>query len=199
MAARGAARDTTTVSGTVPASSSSRARQRQLRERVEHHPPRLARRERLRVRAADAGRQHRVIGERGADPDRDRITRRPPLVGELAAALAGDPLRVAAAGRDLAVERHRGLEQDPGAAGAGVLAERLVQEPRAGRDLAVRRHHLDALVAEDPEAASGGVLGRVIGRDHDAGDPGLADRVGAGRRAAVVAARLERHVHGRSG
>ena len=47
--------------------------------------------------------------------------------------LAGDPLRVAGAGGDLAVERHRRLEQHPGAAGAGVLAERLVEQPRARR------------------------------------------------------------------
>ena len=70
----------------------------------------------------------------------------------------GYPLRVAVARRDLAVERHRRLEQDPGAAGAGVLAEGLVEQPRAVRELAVGDDDLDALVAEDPEAAPGRLL-----------------------------------------
>ena len=43
---------------------------------------------------------------------------------------------------------------------------------------------LDALVAQDPEAAAGGLLGRVVGGDDDARDAGLEDRVGARRRAA---------------
>ena len=68
---------------------------------------------------------------------------------------------------------------------------------RAGRQLAVGDHHLDALVAEDPEAAPGGLLGRVVGGDHDAADPGPQDRVGARRRLALVAAGLERDVEGR--
>ena len=49
-----------------------------------------------------------------------------------------------------------------------------------------------------PEATAGGVLARVVGGDDHARDPGLADRVGARRRAALVAARLERHVQGRA-
>ena len=97
--------------------------------------------------------------------------------------LAGDPLRVAGAGGDLAVERHRRLEEHERAAGAGVLAERLVEQAGARGELAVGDDDLDALVAQDPEAAAGGLLGRVVGGDHDAGDAGLEDRVGAGRRA----------------
>ena len=41
---------------------------------------------------------------------------------------------------DLAVERHRRLEEDPRAAGAGVLAEGLVEQPRARGELAVGDH-----------------------------------------------------------
>src|SRR5579875_4092593 len=79
--------------------------QRQPRERVEHHPPRLAP-----GPALGPSGQQRVVGEGGADPDRDRVALRPPAVGHRAARLPGDPSRLAAAGGDLAVERHRGLE-----------------------------------------------------------------------------------------
>ena len=48
-------------------------------------------------------------------------------------------------------------------------------------ELAVGHEHLDALVAQDPEAAPGGVRRRVVGGDHDPGDAGVADRVGARR------------------
>ena len=58
-------------------------------------------------------------------------------------------------------------------------------------------HDLDALVAQDPEAAPGGLLGGIVGGDHDAPDARLQDRLGARRRLALVAARLERHVQRR--
>ena len=57
---------------------------------------------------------------------------------------------------------------------------------------------LDALVAQDPQAAARGLLRRVVGGDHDARDAGLEDRVGARRRLALVAARLQRHVQRRA-
>ena len=56
----------------------------------------------------------------------------------------------------------------------------------------------DALVAQDPEPAAGGLLGRVVGGDHDAREAGLEDRLRAGRRAAGVAARLQRDVQRRA-
>ena len=46
----------------------------------------------------------------------------------------GDPLRVAGAGGDLAVEGHRRLEHHERPPGAGVLAERLVEQARGLRD-----------------------------------------------------------------
>ena len=115
-------------------------------------------------------------------------------MGELARGLAADPLRVARARGDLAVERHRGLEQHPRAPDARVLAEGLVEQTGARGELAVGEHHLDALVAQDAEAAAGGLLGGIVGADDDASDPGLHDRLGAGRRLALVAAGLQRHV-----
>ena len=146
-----------------------------------------------------AGGEQRVVGEDGADPDRDRVRFGPPAMDQLAAALAGDPGRVAGRGRGGAVERHRQLQRHQRQPGAGVLAERLVEEPGGGRLRPGRELDLDAAVAEDPGAAPGGLLGRVVGADHDPRDPGLEDRVGAGRLAAVVGAGLEGHVHRRPG
>src|SRR4051812_36373441 len=168
------------------------AGEREPRERVEHHAARLA------MHAIDARGQLRVVGQRRSDADRDRVDRRAPAVREPAAVLARDPLRVARRGRDLAVERHRGLEQHPRPPGPRVLAERLVAEPRAGRQLTVGDDDLDALVAQDPEAAARGLLGRVVGGDDDARDPRLEDRVRARRRPPVGAARLERDVQRRA-
>src|SRR4051794_15755822 len=165
---------------------------RQAGGRVEDHAPRLA------VHALDACRELRVVGQRGPDADRHRVDRGAPVVGELTARHAGDPLRVAGRGGDLAVERHRRLEQDPRATSPRVLAEGLVAEARAGGELAVGHHDLHALVAQDPETAAGRLLGRVVGGDHDARDAGPHDRLRARGRLAVMAARLERDVERRA-
>ena len=77
--------------------------------------------------------EQRVVGERGADPDRDRVGLGAPAVHERAALRAGDPPRVAARGRGEAVEAERRLQRHQRPAGAGVLAKRLVQQPRGGR------------------------------------------------------------------
>ena len=198
MSARAAALETTTVSGiSAAAARRSRESERQARERVEDHAAGLLATD---TRGAlGARRQLGVVGERGADADDDGVDRRAPAVGELAASLAADPLRVAGARGDLAVERHRRLEQHPRAPGARVLAESLVEQAGAGGELAVGHHDLDALVAQDAEAAAGGLLGGVVRADDDAPDPGLRDRLGAGRRLALVAAGLERHVQRGSG
>ena len=50
-------------------------------------------------------------------------------------------------------------------------------------ELAVGDVDLDALVAQDAQAAAGGLLGRVVAGDDDALDAGREDRVGARRRA----------------
>src|SRR5215218_3600060 len=161
-AARGGARDDDRQRQ-LGGALDQRGVQRQAGLGVEDDPARLV------VHVLDPGGQLRVVGERGADAARDGVALGPPAVRDAPRVVAGDPLRVARAGRDLAVERHRGLEQDPGDARAGVLAEGLVEQPRAGGQLALGDHDLDALVAQDPEPAAGGLLRRVVGADDDAG------------------------------
>src|SRR5206468_133874 len=122
-----------------------------------------------------------------------------PVVGALARGLAGDPLGVARWRGDLAVERHRRLEEHPRPPGAGVLAERLVGQPRAVGELAARDIDLDPLVAQDAEPAAGGLLAGVVAGDDDAPDAGRDDRLGARRLLSLVAARLERDEERRAG
>jgi hypothetical protein len=140
----------------------------------------------------------RVIGQRGADAARHGVALRSPPMRQAARVLAGDPLRVARPGRDLAVEGHRRLEEHPGQSGAGVLAERLVEQPRPGGELAVGDRDVDALVAQDARPPAGGLLRRIVGGDDDAGDARLQDRVRARRGLSLVTARLQRHVHRRA-
>jgi len=143
-------------------------------------------------------RQLGIVGERRADAHYDRVDRRAPAMRQFAAVLAADPLGVPGSCRDLAVERHRGLEQHPRPANPGVLSEGLVEQARPSRELAVGDDHLDALVAEDPEAAARCLLGGVVRGDHHAPDAGLQDGLGARRGLALVAAGLQRHVQGGS-
>ena len=79
-----------------------------------------------------------------------------------------------------------------------MLAERLDHQARPSSQLSVRDHDLDPFVAQDPEAATGRVLAWVLAPDHDTSDPGGPNRVGAGRRLPLMAARLERYVHRRA-
>src|SRR2546423_9489059 len=105
-------------------------------------------------------------------------------MGASAAHLAGDPLGVAGARGDLAVERHGRLEHHERPALAGVFAERLVEEAGGAGHLAVVDLDLDPLVAQDARATPGRLRGRIVGGDHYPGDAGLEDRLGAWRRAA---------------
>ena len=84
-------------------------------------------------------------------------------------------------GRGAAVERHRQLQRHQRQAGAGVLAEGLVEQPRRARLLAGGELDLDAAVAQDPGTAPGRLLARIVGGDHDPRDPRLEDRLDTGR------------------
>src|SRR5205085_5239363 len=135
--------------------------------------------------------EQRVVGQRVSDPDRHGVAFSPPVMRPGPAALARDPLGVAARGRNLAVERHRGLEQHPGTAGPGVLTERLVEQPGPFGKITAGEHYFDAVVAQDPQPAARGMLAGILAGHHHALDAGLADGVGARWGAAMVATRLE--------
>ena len=118
-----------------------------------------------------AGGEQRVVGEDGADADGDRVGFGAPAVDEVAALLAGDPGGVARRGRGAAVERHRQLQRHQRQAGAGVLAEGLVEEARGRRLLARRRSRprrppSRRIPGPRPAAFSLG----IVGGDHDARD-----------------------------
>src|SRR6266511_3776440 len=135
-----------------------------------------------------ARRQRRIVGANRPHPDRDRVGGRPQLVDQASALLAGDPAR--ARHRHAAVERDRDLvrHERPPLRDRG--APRLVLLPRLER---VDELCLDTCGAQLLEAAS--VLRmRVERAGDDARDPGLEQSVDARRRAAVMGARLLRHV-----
>ena len=97
--------------------------ERQASPGVEDDPRRLP------ARADVAGGEQGIVGERRADADGDRVGLGAPAMDQLAAAAAGDPLRVARGRRGAAVEAHRRLADDQRPAGARVLAEGLDQSP----------------------------------------------------------------------
>ncbi len=134
VALRGAARETTTTSGTSGASetsfesSGSRA--------VESNTTRRG----WRWTPGDARGELRVVGERGADPDRDGVERRAPAVRDA----RGCPRSRSTSSRRVWVATLPSrliadLKSDPRAPGAGVLAEGLVLQPGARGELAARR------------------------------------------------------------
>jgi hypothetical protein len=80
-----------------------------------------------------------------------------------------------------------------------MLAKGLIEQTGCGRFLSGRELHFDAAVAQAPRSSPGSLLRRIVGGDDDPADPGLENRLRAGRLATVVRTRLQRHVHGRPG
>ena len=154
---------------------------------VEHDAERLA----LAVGERDvADRQGRVVGPRRPGPDEHGVDLGPEPVDACARGRRRHPAAVARGGRDLAVQRRRQLERHERPARGHVRPERLVVPPRLGAAHADR--HVDAGLAHPPDAAAGDGGERVLlGHDH-APDLPVDDQVGAGRRLAGVAARLQR-------
>ena len=165
MARREAARETTTVSGSSGALLDQRGVQRQPGLGVEDDPARLA------VDVLDPGGELRVVGQRGADPARRR-RRTPRASGARRGASRSpeihfeSPVRVATLPSSVIAD----LNSTHGRPVRACLRKRLVEQPGAGGELALGDHDLHALVAQDPQPAAGGLLGRVVGGDHHAGD-----------------------------
>ena len=163
------------------------ARRRQAQAAVEHHPDRRAR-----LEAGQAAGQRRIVGERGAAADHDRVVGRAQPVAARPRRLAGDPSAGAGPGRDAPVERGRELQGHERPAGALLEEEAGVQRLGLGAhqpevDLDPGLPQLRDALAVDPP------VGAERRGDHPA-HAGVDQRHGAGRRAAVVRAGLERDV-----
>ena len=131
VARRGAARETTTVSGISAAAVTSL--ESSGRRPSESKTTRRGWRCTPSMRAVSCGSSASAVPMPTATASHSARQ----WCDERAARLARDPLRVAGLGRDLAVERHRRLEEHVRAAGARVLAEGLVE--RAARGWRARR------------------------------------------------------------
>ena len=181
-------------------SAAARARRDQLRVqrqaggRVEDDVARLV------VDALDARGQRRVVGQRRADPDRDRVDARAPAVRARARrtrrrSTCESPVRVAtlpssviadlnsthgrpvrACLRKAWLTSRARAASSPSATSTSTPSSRRIPRPR-------------------PEA----FRARVVGGDDDALEARREDRVGAGRRLALMAARLHRDVQRRAG
>ena len=167
--------------------------ERQAGRRVEDHPERLAgAREARAVRSGSSARTVPMPTAIASDSARQRWTRSrlrsPEIQGESPGAVAVRPSRDIAS---FSVTSGRPVR-------ACLRNGWLRAAPRSPPRRRANSTSTPA-VAKDPGPTAGGLLARVVGADHDPSDPGLEDRLRAGRLAALVGAGLERHVHRRPG
>ncbi len=146
------------------------------------------------IQVAGTYRQRWVVGDDGVDAHQDGVGGSAEAHGELATGRAGDPLRFAAGGSDLAVHGHGGFDGDEGRLMYDPVIERFVQLVRFPFQNA--RSDLDAGAAEDFKTASGMDWVWVGGCDHDPSDPGLTNCVGARRGSAMGTAGFECDIKG---
>ena len=111
--------------------------------------------------------------------------------------LARDPLGRTREGCDLAVHRHGVFHANEGTPGGDVVEEDPVQRITFLPQNVFR--HLHAVRPQDRHALSRHQRIWVSGADHHPADAGCQDRIHAGRLLSVVAAGLQRHIHGASG
>jgi hypothetical protein len=109
------------------------------------------------------------------------------------ARLRGDPLAGAVVQRRAAVQRRCHLETQPGPPAQHAREEADVQFARGlGQQAGL---HRDAGAVQGLDAGAGHLRERVAHRHHHAGHAGLDERQHARRRAAMVGAGFQRHVH----
>ena len=108
-----------------------------------------------------------------------------------------DPFGCTRIGRDLAIHRHGVFHGNEGPPGGDVVEEDLVQCVTFLAQNVFR--HLHAVRPQYRHALSRHQRIWVGGADHHPADAGCQDRIHAGRLLSVVAARLQRHIHGGSG
>ena len=158
------------------------------RRRVAEHDPQ-------RVAAIDvADRELGVVGPDRPRPDEHGVALGPQAVGVGPGRIAGDPPARAVGGRGAPVEAGGQLEDHVRATGGAVgeVRGQLVADHRGGD----AGRHVDARGPEPVDPPPADLRIGVGERDDHPADPGGHQGVGAGRGAAMVAAGLERDVHG---
>src|SRR3990172_4044338 len=172
----------------APCSSSVRRRAREIRGEaapaVDDYPQRIAP-----LLPTQPGREHRVISQDRPDADNDRIHHVAELVDPTPGLFAGDPLRVTGPRGELAVQAHRGLEDDQRFPGPNVFEVRLIQS----NGLFLEQAHLDRDPGLSKSLHATACYGRVRvvrGGDH-LYHSGLNQGVGARRSPPVMGTRLE--------
>ena len=141
-----------------------------------------------------AHRQGWIVGEDRADADKHGVRAIAESVHFTERALADEV--AAAVGGHTAIEGRRELHDDERAPATHAADEALVEAQRFRFEHA--RLDFDTGGFELPEALAVRARVRVTHRGHHASNPRREDRVDAGRRAAVVGARLERRVQRRA-
>ena len=139
-----------------------------------------------------------IVGQHGADAGENRVGIVADLLHVRAGAFAGDPAGVVLGRGDLAVQRQRGFQRHQREAGAHGMDEGFVQLRGLARAYSDATSTVTAGVVQAAESLAGNWrIGIFHGGDH-ARHARLHQRVGAGRRAALMRARLQRDVERRA-
>ena len=180
-----------THSGTSLAVCTRREARWQTQGRVEHHAHR-----RTFLHAGQPARQQRIVGQCSADSDHDRIALRPQEMHTIARLHPGDGNRRPACRPSFAIRRDRELEHDVGTAVAHAPD---VSGMVVARFLGAGVNIDDNASRTKPRVALAGHFRiGIFDRRDDARQACSDDGVGAGRRFAVMRARLQRHVERRT-
>ena len=132
-----------------------------------------------------------VVATQRAGADHDGIGRGAQLMNGAATVQTADPAGVAAGGGHLAVERHGGLVGHQRQPSGVVLEEGRVLLAGSRPPAFVLQVHLDAAVTQARQPAAVDQRVGVAEGDHGPPDPGRHERVGAGRRLALMTTGLE--------
>ena len=144
-----------------------------------------------------AASQKGIILQDGAHAHHDAPEPVPLLLDMAPGRLSRDPLGRTREGCNLAVHRHGVFHGNEGPPGGDVVEEDLVQCVTFLAQNVFR--HLHAVRPQDRHALSRHQRIWVGGADHHPADAGCQDRIHAGRLLSVMAAGLQRHIHGGSG
>ena len=159
--------------------------ERQAELRIHHDAQ-----QRAAARQAGAVGQQAIVGQHGADAGENGVVIVAQFLHVGAGALAGDPAAIVVGRGDFAVQRDGGLERHQRPAGAHEVQERLIQLLGFGGEFG-GHFHFDARLAQPAKSLARHQRVGVLDGRHHARHAGRNQGVGAGRRAALVGARLQ--------